>query len=119
LKAVFPNSDSALFPNQFVNVRLWLDTKKNALIIPAVAIQRGPTGTFVYVVRDDNTVTVRSVKVGLSEGNDVSIDGGLQAGDKVVTDGAEKLTEGMKVSLRAANEGSSRRTRNPESGMLQ
>ncbi len=119
LKAVFSNTNSALFPNQFVNVRLWLDTKKNVLIIPAVAIQRGPTGTFVYVVRDDNTVTVRSVKVGLTEGNDVSIDGGLQAGDKVVTDGAEKLTEGMKVSLRTPNADSSRRARNPESGMLQ
>jgi membrane fusion protein, multidrug efflux system len=119
LKAVFSNKDSVLFPNQFVNVRLWLDTKKNALIIPAVAIQRGPTGTFVYVVRDDNTVTVRSVKVGLAEGNDVSIDGGLQAGDKVVTDGAEKLTEGMKVSIRAANTDSSRPARNQEPGMLQ
>ncbi len=100
LKAVFPNTDSALFPNQFVNVRLWLDTRRNVLIIPAGAIQRGPTGTFVYVVRDDGTVAVRSVKVGLTQGNDVSIDDGLQAGEKVVTDGAEKLTEGMKVSLR-------------------
>ena len=100
LKAVFPNTDSALFPNQFVNVRLALDTRRNVLIIPAGAIQRGPTGTFVYVVRDDKTVTVRSVKVGLTEGNEVSIDDGLQAGEQVVTDGAEKLTEGMKVSLR-------------------
>jgi multidrug efflux system membrane fusion protein len=119
LKAVFPNNDSALFPNQFVNVRLWLDTKKNALIIPAVAIQRGPTGTFVYLVRDDNTVTVRAVKVGLAEGNNVTIDGGLQAGDKVVVDGAEKLTEGMKVSLRPANSDAAKRSRNQESGMLQ
>jgi multidrug efflux system membrane fusion protein len=119
LKAVFPNNDSALFPNQFVNVRLWLDTKKNALIIPAVAIQRGPTGTFVYVVRDDNTVTVRAVKVGLTEGNNVTIDGGLQAGDKVVVDGAEKLTEGMKVSLRPADSDAAKRSRDQESGMLQ
>lgn len=100
LKAVFPNTDAALFPNQFVNVRLALDTKRNVLIIPGVAIQRGPTGTFVYVVRDDGTVTVRNVKLGLQQGNDVAIDNGLQAGDKVVTDGAEKLTEGMKVTLR-------------------
>ena len=76
------------------------DTRRNVLIIPAVAIQRGPTGTFVYVVRDDATVTVRSVKVGLTQGNEVSVDDGLQAGEKVVTDGAEKLTEGMKVNLR-------------------
>ncbi len=100
LKAVFPNTDFALFPNQFVNVKLWLDTKHGVIIVPATAIQRGPTGTFVYLVQDDNTVTVRAVKVGLTEGNDVSIDDGLQAGDKVVVDGAEKLAEGMKVVLR-------------------
>jgi membrane fusion protein, multidrug efflux system len=118
LKAVFPNTDSALFPNQFVNVRLALDTKKNVLIIPAVGIQRGPTGTFVYAVRDDDTVTVRSVKAGLSEGNDVSIDEGLQAGEKVVVDGTEKLTEGMKVSLRQPGKG--RQTPDTsKSGMLQ
>ncbi len=105
LKAIFPNTDSALFPNQFVNVRLALDTKRNVLIIPAVAVQRGPTGTFVYLVRDDSTVAVRAVKLGLAQGNDVSIDDGLQAGDKVVTDGAEKLTEGMKVTLRQPNGG--------------
>jgi len=101
LKAVFPNTDYVLFPNQFVNVRLWLDTKRNVVIIPAVAIQRGPTGTFVYLVQDDNSVLVRPVKVGLSEGNDVSIEDGLQPGDRVVVDGAEKLTEGMKVTLRS------------------
>ena len=108
LKAVFPNSDMALFPNQFVNVRLALDVRKNALIIPADAIQRGPTGTFVYLVRSDNTVAVRAVKVGLTQGENVSIDDGLQAGDKVVTDGAEKLTEGMKVSVRTGTHGSKR-----------
>ncbi len=100
LKAVFPNTDFALFPNQFVNIKLWLDTKHGAIIVPASAIQRGPTGTFVYLVQDDQTVTTRPVKVGLSEGNDVSIADGLQAGDSVVVDGAEKLAEGMKVVLR-------------------
>jgi multidrug efflux system membrane fusion protein len=105
LKAVYSNSDYALFPNQFVNVRLSLDTRRNVLIIPAVAIQRGPSGTFVYLVRNDNTVTVRGVKVGLSQGNDVSIDDGLVAGDKVVVDGAEKLTEGMGVTLRNPSSG--------------
>jgi multidrug efflux system membrane fusion protein len=103
LKAVFPNNDSALFPNQFVNVRLLLDTKRNAIIIPAVAIQRGPTGTFVYVVDDQGTVSVKSVKVGLTEGTNVSIDDGLEVGDNVVVDGAEKLTEGMKVTTRLPN----------------
>ncbi len=103
LKAVFPNEDMALFPNQFVNVRLWLDTQRGATIIPAVAIQRGPTGTFVYLVQPDSTVTVRAVKVGMSEGNNVSIDDGLQPGESVVVDGAEKLTDGMKVNLRQPN----------------
>lgn len=101
LKAVFPNTNFALFPNQFVNVRLQLDTLHGATIIPAVAIQRGPGGeTFVYLVREDNTVTVRPVKMGRSEGNNVAIDDGLQPGDRVVVDGAEKLEEGMKVTLR-------------------
>src|SRR5205807_3169160 len=95
LKAVFPNNDFALFPNQFVNVKLWLDTKRGAIIVPAVAIQRGPTGTFVYVVQEDSSVAMRPVKVGLSESNDVSIDDGLRPGDSVVVDGAEKLTDGM------------------------
>ena len=117
LKAVFPNTNSALFPNQFVNVRLWLDTRRNVLIIPAVAIQRGPTGTFVYVVRNDNSVAVRSVKVGLSQGNDVSIADGLQPNEKVVVDGAEKLTEGMKVTLRQPN--GSKNAGASNSGMLQ
>lgn len=100
LKAIFPNTDGALFPNQFVNVKLWLDTRRNATIIPAVAIQRGPTGTFVYVVNDNSTVSTRPVKIGLQEGNDISIDDGLQPGESVVVDGAEKLTDGMQVTLR-------------------
>lgn len=102
LKAVFPNEDYALFPNQFVNVRLALDTKRNATVVPTVAIQRGPTGTFVYLVRSDNTVTVRAVKTGLSLENNVAIEDGLQPGDQVVVDGAEKLTEGMTVTVRDA-----------------
>jgi multidrug efflux system membrane fusion protein len=83
-----------------VNIRLDLDTKRNEVIVPAVAIQRGPTGTFVYLVQDDDTVAVRAVKLGLSVENDVAIDDGLKPGDSVVVDGAEKLTEGMKVSVR-------------------
>ena len=105
LKAVFPNNDGVLFPNQFVNVKLWLDTKRHVTIVPASAIQRGPTGTFVYLVQPDNTVAVRQVKVGLTEANEVSIDDGLRPGESVVVDGAEKLTEGMKVSLRQGGPG--------------
>jgi len=100
LKAVFPNNDYALFPNQFVNVRLALDTQRNAIIVPSVAIQRGPTGTFVYLVQNDNTVTIRAVKTGLSLENNIAIDDGITPGDRVVVDGAEKLAEGMKVALR-------------------
>lgn len=106
LKAVFPNKDYALFPNQFVNARLWLDTRKNVIVVPAVAVQRGPTGTFVYVVQPDTTVAVRAVKVGMTQGNDVSIDDGIKPGERVVVDGAERLTEGMKV---AATEGTGSR----------
>jgi len=104
LKAVFPNSDHALFPNQFVNIRLWLDTKRNAVIVPAVAIQRGPSGTFVYLVGSDSKVVVRAVKVGLAQGNEVSIDDGLKPGEVVVVYGAEKLAEGMAVTLRPAGQ---------------
>ena len=119
LKAVFPNTDYALFPNQFVNIHLALETRRNAIIVPAVAIQRGPSGTFVYLVQSDSTVTVRPVKVGLSEGNDIAIDDGLQAGDSVVVDGAEKLTDGMQVTLRSANPsqpGTGRTRRGPRPG---
>ncbi len=104
LKAVFPNDDYGLFPNQFVNIRLALDTRKNAIIVPSVAIQRGPNGTFVYVVQDDGTVSMRAVKLGLSVENNVAIDDGLKAGERVVVDGAEKLTEGMKVAVREESE---------------
>ena len=117
LKAVFPNSDYALFPNQFVNARLSLETKKNVLIIPSVAIQRGPTGTFVYLVGQDSTVSVRPVKLGMSQGNDVAIEDSLAPNDRVDVDGAEKLTEGMQVSVHQPGEApvsgqsSGRRTR--------
>lgn len=104
LKAVFPNSDNSLFPNQFVNARLSLDTKKGVLIIPSVAVQRGPTGTFVYLVGEDSTVAARPVKLGISQGNDVAIDDGLAPGAKVVVDGAEKLTEGMQVTVHQPGE---------------
>ncbi len=100
LKAVFSNDDHALFPNQFVNIRLWLDTKRGAVIVPIVAIQRGPSGTFVYLVGPDNKVSVRAVRVGLTQDAEVAIDDGLQPGDVVVVDGAEKLAEGMSVTFR-------------------
>ncbi|HUM40754.1 MAG TPA: efflux RND transporter periplasmic adaptor subunit, partial [Nitrospira sp.] len=101
LKAVFPNDDSALFPNQFVNARLLLDIKQGATIVPSAAVQRGPKGTFVYVVNEaEQTVSVRAVTVGVSQGEDTSIDTGLTSGETVVVDGTEKLREGSKVEMR-------------------
>ena len=104
LKAVFTNVDNMLWPNQFVNVRLLLDVKKNSIIVPSAAVQRGPQGTFVYLVKQDKTVEVRPVTVTLAQGNQSAIGSGLQAGDVVVTDGQDKLQQGMKslaVSINA------------------
>lgn len=101
LKAVFPNDESELFPNQFVNARLLLDIKRDLTLVPSAAIQRGPKGTFVYVVNNtDQTVAVRPVTVGVSQGEEASIETGLAAGELVVIDGTEKLREGGKVDLR-------------------
>jgi membrane fusion protein, multidrug efflux system len=97
LKAVFPNADQALFPNQFVNARLQLDVKQAATVVPAASIQRSPRGPFVYVVKSDQTVEARSVAVGVTDGDDVSIDTGLNVGEQVVVDGADRLRNGSQV----------------------
>jgi membrane fusion protein, multidrug efflux system len=99
LKAVFDNKDSALFPNQFVNARLLVEVRKDTLILPAQAIQRGPQGAFVYVVKPDETVEVRPVKLGNAEGTQVSVTDGLTAGESVVIDGGDKLRAGSPVRL--------------------
>jgi multidrug efflux system membrane fusion protein len=99
LKAVFDNKDGALFPNQFVNIRLLVEVKKNQVLIPAPAIQRGPNGTFVYVVKKDQTVEARPVTPGTTEGNDTLIQSGLAEGEQVVVDGVDKLRQGTKVAL--------------------
>jgi multidrug efflux system membrane fusion protein len=96
-KAVFANEDNALFPNQFVNARLLLDVKRNTVLVPAGAVQRGPKGTFVYVVKPDDTVETRDVSVGPIERDTASIDQGLAANEVVVTEGVDKLQSGMKV----------------------
>lgn len=101
LKAVFPNDDSALFPNQFVNARLLLEVKHGVTLIPSAAVQRGAKGTFVYVVKQDQTVAVRPVTVGASQGEDASINSGLSPDEHVVVDGTEKLREGSKVDVRS------------------
>ncbi len=102
LKAQFENEDNALFPNQFVNVQLLLDTRKNAVIIPAAAIQRGPQGTFVYVVKADQTVEVREVTVGTTTGMEAAIAAGITPGESVVTDGVDKLRAGSTVQIKPA-----------------
>jgi multidrug efflux system membrane fusion protein len=100
LKAVFENTDSALFPNQFVNCRLLLDTKRGVLLVPAAAVQRGPQGAYVYLVKPDKTATMRTIAVGTTEGNDVEVTSGLAVGDTIVTDGQDKLQEGSNVEVR-------------------
>jgi multidrug efflux system membrane fusion protein len=103
LKAVFPNKDNGLFPNQFVNARLLVNVERGVIIVPASAIQQGPRGTFVYVVKADNTAEVRPVTTGAAENNDISVTSGLVAGERVVIDGAERLREGSKVELPGQN----------------
>jgi multidrug efflux system membrane fusion protein len=99
LRAEFPNDDEALFPNQFVNVRMVVDTRPDATLVPSAAIQRGAPGTFVYVVNDDRSVSVKPVKLGPVQGEITSIESGVAPGSMVVVDGADKLREGAKVEL--------------------
>ncbi|HZP43313.1 MAG TPA: MdtA/MuxA family multidrug efflux RND transporter periplasmic adaptor subunit [Candidatus Binatia bacterium] len=102
LKAVFPNDDGALFPNQFVNVQLLLDVRRDAVVAPIAAVQRGPQGTFVYVVKADRTVAVRPVTVGPQDGDDAVVETGLVPDEVVVVDGVDKLRAGSVVQERPA-----------------
>ncbi len=99
LKAQFANADFALFPNQFVNAMLLLETRRGVTLIPSAGIQRGSQGTYVYVLKEDRTVSLRLVKVGITQGDSTSIDEGLKPGESVVIDGADKLREGSKVEV--------------------
>ena len=99
LRARFGNDDFSLFPNQFVNARMLVDTLQGATVIPNAAVQRGNQGTFVYVVKPDNTATVRQVKLGPTYGEIVAIESGVEAGESVVTDGADRLREGARVEI--------------------
>jgi len=100
LKAVFDNKDNQLWPNQFVNANLLLETRKNSTVLPAAAIQRGPQGTFVYLVKPDKTVEARAVALSLTQGNIAVITSGLDPGDTVVTDGQDKLQTGSTIEPR-------------------
>jgi membrane fusion protein, multidrug efflux system len=99
MRAQFANGDENLFPNQFVNARLRIDVLRDAVVAPTSAIQRGAPGTFVYLVRPDRTVTIQPVTLGPTSGDRVAIQSGLSAGDQVVTDGADRLRNGIKVAL--------------------
>jgi multidrug efflux system membrane fusion protein len=107
LRAQFPNSDYALFPDEFVNASMLVKTLQDALLVPTAAIQTGAQGSFVYVVQPNNTVVQRPVTVGPAQGDLTAIVKGVNAGDKVVTDGLDKLQPGTKVVVRMdSNSGS-------------
>jgi multidrug efflux system membrane fusion protein len=99
LKATFPNNDLKLWPGQFVNVRLLLTTRKGGTVVPASVVQRGPDGTFAYVIADDMSAQVRPIKVAFIQQNEALIDEGLSPGERVVVDGQYKLQAGAKVKL--------------------
>ena len=103
LKATFPNTDLRLWPGQFVNSRLLVTTRKDGLTVPASVVQRGPQGTYAFVIKPDHTAAVRNVKVAQVEDGQALIDEGLQAGEQVVVDGQYKLQEGSKVVVTNEN----------------
>jgi multidrug efflux system membrane fusion protein len=96
---MFDNNDDKLFPAQFVNVRLLVNTLHNQTVIPVAAIQRGADGTFVFVVTPDKTVNQRGVTLGVQDGDKVAITAGLKPGDTVVVDGADRLRDGADVEV--------------------
>jgi multidrug efflux system membrane fusion protein len=101
LRALFDNTDEMLFPSQFVNARLLVETLHNVVTVPTAAVQRGAPGTYVYRVNPDDTVSVRAVKTGTVDGDKIEITSGLAAGDRVVTDGTDRLRDGAKVSIQS------------------
>jgi membrane fusion protein, multidrug efflux system len=105
LKAVFENRDRSLWPNQFVNIHLLLEVKKNNTVVPSAAIQRGPQGTYVFVVKPDNTAEMRNVAISISQANLTAVSQGLKPGELVVTDGQDKLQPGTKVAVREPDAG--------------
>jgi len=102
LRAQFDNTDEGLFPNQFVNIQLLVDTLHDQMVVPTAAIQRGAPGTFVYTVNPDSTVSVKPVKLGVNQGERQAILSGIAVGDMVVTDGVDRLRDGAKVVLPGA-----------------
>ena|SRR5579872_1389021 len=103
VRAQFDNADNALFPNQFVNAQLLVKTLHNAVTVPTAAIQRGAPGTYVYVVNQNNTVSVRPVSIGPSDGPMAAVNSGLSVGERVVVDGTDRLRDGAHVTIPAAH----------------
>lgn len=102
IKATIPNQDESLFPNEFVSVRLLVETRKNVVIAPAAAVRHGPESDFVYVVKSDDTVELRTVKVGTVEGDRALIESGVSEGETLVVQGLDRLQPGAKVEGRTA-----------------
>jgi multidrug efflux system membrane fusion protein len=105
LKATFANEDNELFPNQFVNAQLLVSTERGKIIVPVAAVQQGPDGAFVWIVKPDSTVDVRTIKTGTVQGDQAVIESGLAAGEKVVVDGFDKLVPGSSVSVKQQQSG--------------
>jgi multidrug efflux system membrane fusion protein len=105
LKAVFPNEDESLFPDQFVNIRLITEELPDAVVMPTVALQHGSQGDFVFVAKSDNTVEIRPVVVDLTEGTQMIMTSGVQPGEMVVVDGQEKLTTSSRIVIRPVTDG--------------
>jgi multidrug efflux system membrane fusion protein len=101
LKAIFPNADDRLWPGEFVNARLLLETRSNVIAVPASAVQRGPQGLFAWIVTADNTAVVRQIQVGPATGDLTIVTSGLNEGDRVVTDGQYKLQPNVPVTVSA------------------
>ena len=116
LKAVFPNRNQELFPNQFVNVRLLVEVKRAAVVVPSAAIQRGQQGPFVYLVKPERTVSVQPVTLGVTQGDDTAITTGLESGDSVVVVGSEGLRDGSKVAVKEPEQNQKNGDNSPRPG---
>jgi membrane fusion protein, multidrug efflux system len=113
IRGEFPNANLQLWPGQFVNMRLLIDTLRNAIVVPTAAIQRGPNGTFVYVVKEDNTVTARQVFLAQQDDVQSVVSRGVQSGERVVTTGFARLTEGTSIIVSGEAPGSAPPKRAP------
>jgi membrane fusion protein, multidrug efflux system len=116
LKAEFANLDNSLFPNQFVNARLLIETRRGVVISPAAAVQHSPTASFVYVVKEDKTVEMRTVTPGPVQGDDALVEDGLKPGEVVVIDGVDKLQQGTRVEVRMAGQANGKNQPRPSGG---